>query len=315
MLSVVNGCLTCCLCCLLADVELVLGGSSSDFSQQASAVSGSDSGASSSISGGSSCCSEERTASPSGSSLSHSFSTSTADLSSLSAFCLRESHTCVTDDGWRLHIMHVYDPASASVSAAASADAAADATSTSGRLDSSSRRPLYPVLMVPGLASSGEHTFDLLPDHSLVNALVARGYDVWMADLRGVFGGASKGVLPAQNVAHSCADHMLVSAVSLTLSSFTHMYKHTGNGRSQKPSLLDKSTWWTVDDHFLHDVPAVLQYVLAATGAKQVHWVGHSMVSCFALSHDGWRVLVCCGVPGFMRFPTHSCQRRTKTSC
>jgi pimeloyl-ACP methyl ester carboxylesterase len=52
-----------------------------------------------------------------------------------------------------------------------------------------------------------------------------------------------------------------------------------GNGRSQKPSLLDRSTWWTVDDHFLLDVPAVLEYVLNTTGAQQVHWVGHSMVS------------------------------------
>lgn len=55
-----------------------------------------------------------------------------------------------------------------------------------------------------------------------------------------------------------------------------------GNGRSQKPSLLDRATWWTVDDHFQQDVPAVLEYVLNATGAKQVHWVGHSMVSACA---------------------------------
>jgi alpha-beta hydrolase superfamily lysophospholipase len=41
------------------------------------------------------------------------------------------------------------------------------------------------VLLIPGLASSAEHTFDLMPEFSLVNALVAKGYDVWMADLRG----------------------------------------------------------------------------------------------------------------------------------
>lgn len=70
--------------------------------------------------------------------------------------------------------MHVYDPVAEA--------------STSSRVDSSSagsRRPQHPVLMIPGLASSAEHTFDLLPDYSLVNALVARGYDVWLADLRG----------------------------------------------------------------------------------------------------------------------------------
>jgi pimeloyl-ACP methyl ester carboxylesterase len=51
-----------------------------------------------------------------------------------------------------------------------------------------------------------------------------------------------------------------------------------GNGRSQKPCLFDTSTWWTVDDHLQKDVPAVLEYVLQATGAKQLHWIGHSMV-------------------------------------
>lgn len=127
--------------------------------------------------------------------------------------CQRESHVCITQDGWRLHISHVFDPT-------------AEAADTP--------RPQHPVLLVPGLASSGEHTFDLLPDYSLVNALVARGYDVWVADLR-------------------------------------------GNGHSQKPCLFDRSTWWTVDDHLQHDVPAVLQYVLQATGARQLHWIGHSM--------------------------------------
>lgn len=78
--------------------------------------------------------------------------------------CQRESHVCITQDGWRLHISHVFDPT-------------AEAADTP--------RPQHPVLLVPGLASSGEHTFDLLPDYSLVNALVARGYDVWVADLRG----------------------------------------------------------------------------------------------------------------------------------
>jgi predicted alpha/beta hydrolase len=34
-----------------------------------------------------------------------------------------------------------------------------------------------------------------------------------------------------------------------------------------------------VDDHLRKDVPAVLEYVLQATGAQQLHWIGHSMVS------------------------------------
>eukprot|EP00879_Flechtneria_rotunda_P009761 GHRR01010211.1.p1 GENE.GHRR01010211.1~~GHRR01010211.1.p1 ORF type:complete len:394 (+),score=117.32 GHRR01010211.1:692-1873(+) len=128
-------------------------------------------------------------------------------------FCQRDEHSVMTSDGWRLHITHVYDPT-------------VDSSVTS--------RPQHPVLMIPGLASSAEHTFDLLPDFSLVSVLVSRGYDVWMADLR-------------------------------------------GNGRSQRPKMFDRSTWWTVDDHFHKDVPAVLEFVLVQTGAKQVHWIGHSM--------------------------------------
>lgn len=54
------------------------------------------------------------------------------------------------------------------------------------------------MLMIPGLASSAEHTFDLLPDYSLVNALVAKGYDVWLADLRG---GCRKAVI---STCHAC---------------------------------------------------------------------------------------------------------------
>jgi hypothetical protein len=145
-----------------ADLEVVLG-SSSELSMDASSVSVCTSSNSSS--------SEERAQSPA-ESLSHC-SGSAADLTSLSGFYQQEAHHCLTSDGWKLHIMHVYD---------ATAEA-----STSGRQYSSSdsRKPHHPVLMIPGLASSGKHTFDLLPQHSLVNALVAKGYDVWVADLRG----------------------------------------------------------------------------------------------------------------------------------
>lgn len=89
-----------------------------------------------------------------------------ADGLSLEAgiLCQRDFHVCTTQDGWRLHITHVFDP---------TAEAA------------DGQRPQHPVLLVPGLASSGEHTFDLVPEYSLVNALVAHGYDVWVADLRG----------------------------------------------------------------------------------------------------------------------------------
>lgn len=152
----------------LADIDLVL--ASSGCSSEPSTVSAA--GCSSS-----SVCSEERSSSRS-TSLSQC-STSSGDLASLSGYCQREPHQCVTSDGWKLHIMHMFD-------------ATAEASS------SDSRRPQHPVLMVPGLASSGEHTFDLLPEYSLANALVARGYDVWMADLRGAHNDNQEATMPAQ---------------------------------------------------------------------------------------------------------------------
>lgn len=97
---------------------------------------------------------------------------SCSDTASLSrqeagSFCQRDSHACITNDGWRLHIQHVYDPL---------------AEASSGYADTVRQ---HPVLLVPGLASSAEHTFDLLPECSLVELLVSRGHDVWLADLRG----------------------------------------------------------------------------------------------------------------------------------
>jgi hypothetical protein len=145
----------------VADLEVMLG-SSSELSMDASSVSVC-------TSSNSSCSSGECTQDPAESQC----SSSAADLASLSGFYQRDAHHCLTSDGWKLHIMHVYD--------------ATTEASTSGRQDSSSdsRKPQHPVLMIPGLASSGKHTFDLLPEYSLVNALVAKGYDVWVADLRG----------------------------------------------------------------------------------------------------------------------------------
>jgi hypothetical protein len=76
----------------------------------------------------------------------------------------RTSHWAKTEDGWNLHLLHVSDPAQRS-----------DA-------QRSRRRP---VLLVPGLASSGVQTYDLDPSVSLAQHLAQLGWDVWVADLRG----------------------------------------------------------------------------------------------------------------------------------
>jgi hypothetical protein len=50
---------------------------------------------------------------------------------------------------------------------------------------------------------------------------------------------------------------------------------------SDKPSMFSsRSRWWTIDDHVEKDVPAIIRFVLKETHSKQVHFLGHSMVSC-----------------------------------
>jgi pimeloyl-ACP methyl ester carboxylesterase len=51
-----------------------------------------------------------------------------------------------------------------------------------------------------------------------------------------------------------------------------------GAGRSTRPNWWNgKRYQWTFEDYVQHDAPAALRVVLRATGAPQVHWVGHSM--------------------------------------
>ena len=75
----------------------------------------------------------------------------------------KEEHTAVTSDGWTLHIVHT-------------TDAGAPAPPKPRR---------HPVLLCPGLASSGVGTFDLMPEVSIADYLAAKGWDVWCACLRG----------------------------------------------------------------------------------------------------------------------------------
>lgn len=51
-----------------------------------------------------------------------------------------------------------------------------------------------------------------------------------------------------------------------------------GAGRSTRPTWFNGKRYnWTFEDYVTHDAPAALQVVLRESGAKQVHWVGHSM--------------------------------------
>jgi len=51
-----------------------------------------------------------------------------------------------------------------------------------------------------------------------------------------------------------------------------------GAGRSTRPTWWNGKRYdWRFEDYVQHDGPAALRKVLRETGARQVHWVGHSM--------------------------------------
>ncbi len=51
-----------------------------------------------------------------------------------------------------------------------------------------------------------------------------------------------------------------------------------GAGRSTRPTWWNGKRYdWRFEDYVQHDAPAALRKVLHETGARQIHWVGHSM--------------------------------------
>jgi pimeloyl-ACP methyl ester carboxylesterase len=60
-----------------------------------------------------------------------------------------------------------------------------------------------------------------------------------------------------------------------------------GSGMSARPGLWysDVPYSWGFDDHLTKDLPAIMDSVLATTGASQIHWIGHSMGGMLMLAH------------------------------
>lgn len=60
-----------------------------------------------------------------------------------------------------------------------------------------------------------------------------------------------------------------------------------GSGMSARPGLWysDVPYSWDFDDHLTKDLPAIMDSVLATTGASQIHWIGHSMGGMLMLAH------------------------------
>lgn len=103
-----------------------------------------------------------------------------------------------------------------------------------------------PVVLCHGLGLNG--TFWTITDDHLPGQLAARGYDVFVVDMRG--SGASYRV-------------GVPGAINRVLRQTP--FREVG-GRD-----------WTVDDESRYDVPAILKYVEAQTGSRSVNWVGHSL--------------------------------------
>jgi pimeloyl-ACP methyl ester carboxylesterase len=104
----------------------------------------------------------------------------------------------------------------------------------------------HPVVLCHGLGLNG--SFWTLTENHLPGQLAARGYEVFVVDLRG--SGASQRT-------------GLIGRI---------------NARLRETPLLEiEESRWTVDDQSFYDVPAILEYVRATTGDSQVNWVGHSL--------------------------------------
>jgi lysosomal acid lipase/cholesteryl ester hydrolase len=113
-------------------------------------------------------------------------------------------------------------------------------------------RPLHPdqgklpVVLCHGLGLNG--TFWTITDGHLPHQLAARGYEVFVVDMRGSGASYRDGLVGRVN-----------------------------RGLRQTPLLELGEGSWTMDDEARYDVPAILDYVQAKTGSDRVNWVGHSL--------------------------------------
>lgn len=123
-------------------------------------------------------------------------------------------------------------------------------------------RPMHPdpgklpVVLCHGLGLNG--TFWTITDAHLPSQLAARGYEVFIVDLRG--SGASQRVGP-------------VGRINAALRQTPFLEVHEGR--------------WNVDDEMKYDVPAVLDYVRSATGHDRVNWIGHSLGGMLMIAYLG----------------------------
>jgi pimeloyl-ACP methyl ester carboxylesterase len=97
----------------------------------------------------------------------------------------------------------------------------------------------HPVLLCHGLGAN-RFNLDAPGESSVARYLQREGFDCWVVELRGA-----------------------------------------GKSRHAKP-IWSRRRWraerhWSLDDYLHHDLPAAIKKILAETGSRSVHWIGHSM--------------------------------------
>ncbi len=111
-----------------------------------------------------------------------------------------------------------------------------------------------PVVLCHGLGLNG--TFWTITGNHLPDQLAARGYTVYVVDMRG-----------------SGASHRVG-----TLGRVNRVLRET-------PLNELRESHWTMDEQATHDVPAILDYVQKDSGADRVNWVGHSLGGMLMIAH------------------------------
>ncbi|KAI8462885.1 MAG: Alpha/Beta hydrolase protein [Monoraphidium minutum] len=190
------------------------------------------------------------------------------------------SHAVVTPDGWKLVMLRVQ-----------TGHAGAGDDGGGGGAPLPPPRRSFPVVLCPGLASGGAESYDLDPSVSMARYMAARGYDVWVPDLRGngrsdrpnywdrktwwtVRGraGGSAGPRPRGRALTPCPCLLCLRLLGCS----TRRVPLALLAPSVSPHLPPLPPG-QVDEHLLLDFPTVVAEILRLSGAAQLHWVGHSM--------------------------------------
>jgi pimeloyl-ACP methyl ester carboxylesterase len=112
-----------------------------------------------------------------------------------------------------------------------------------------------PVVLCHGMGLNSTF-WTITGGNHLPRQLAARGYEVFIVDLRGSGASHRDGVVGVVN-----------------------------RGLRETPLLEFGEGRWTMDDEANYDVPAVLDYVARATGKDRVNWVGHSLGGMLMLAY------------------------------